>query len=118
MSVSSSSLIAAVLDQSPLPPGALPVVPTDLLVALRAVPDPRCRRGTRHGFVAVLGVAVCAVLAGARSYTAIAEWAQDLPAAVLLRLGWAAGRRASRRSGGSCSAWMASCWSRSSRAGS
>jgi DDE_Tnp_1-associated/Transposase DDE domain len=62
-------------------------VPEDLLSALRAVTDPRCRRGVRHQLVAVLGVAVCAVLAGARSYVAIAEWAHDLPAAVRARLG-------------------------------
>jgi hypothetical protein len=36
--------------------------------------------------VAVLGVAVCAVLAGARSYVAIAEWAHDPPVAVRCRL--------------------------------
>ena len=59
----------------------------DLLAALRAVTDPRCRRGVRHQLVAVLGVAVCAVLAGARSYVAIAEWAHDLPASVRKRLG-------------------------------
>ena len=41
----------------------------------------------RHQLVAVLGVAVCAVLAGARCYVAIAEWAHDLPAAVRVRLG-------------------------------
>jgi predicted transposase YbfD/YdcC len=35
---------------------------------------------------------VCAVLAGARSYVAIAEWAHDLPVSVRLRLG--IGRRA------------------------
>jgi hypothetical protein len=42
--------------------------------------------GARHQLVAVLGVAVCAVLAGARSYVAIAEWAHDLPVAVRRRL--------------------------------
>lgn len=62
-------------------------VPDDLLRALGAVTDPRCRRGVRHQLVAVLGVAVCAVLAGARSYVAIAEWAHDLPALVRKRLG-------------------------------
>jgi predicted transposase YbfD/YdcC len=62
-------------------------VPADLLAALRAVTDPRCRRGVRHQLVAVLGIAVCAVLAGARSYVAIAEWGQDLPVALLRRLG-------------------------------
>jgi len=87
VSVSSSLLIADVLEQRQVPPGALEPVPTDLLVALRAVSDPRCRRGTRHRFNAVLGLAVCAVLAGARSYTAIAEWAQDLTPTVGQRLG-------------------------------
>lgn len=62
-------------------------VPADLLAALRAITDPRCRRGVRHQLVAVLGAAVCAVLAGARSYVAIAEWAHDLPVAVRKRLG-------------------------------
>ncbi len=62
-------------------------VPADLLAALRAITDPRCRRGVRHPLVAVLGPAVCAVLAGARSYVAIAEWAHDLPAGVRERLG-------------------------------
>jgi predicted transposase YbfD/YdcC len=62
-------------------------VPEDLLAAFRAITDPRCRRGVRHQLVAVLGVAVCAVLAGARSYVAIAEWAHDLPVFVRKRLG-------------------------------
>jgi DDE_Tnp_1-associated len=35
--------------------------------------DPRRRRGVRHRLVVILGLAVCAVLAGARSFTAIAE---------------------------------------------
>ncbi len=62
-------------------------VPGDLLAALAAVPDPRARRGVRHCLVAVLGVAVCAVLAGARTYVGIAEWAHDLPVGVRVRLG-------------------------------
>jgi hypothetical protein len=41
----------------------------------------------RHQSVVVLGVAVCAVLAGARSYVAIAEWVHDLPAQIRRRLG-------------------------------
>jgi hypothetical protein len=48
-----------------------------LLQALAAVPDPRARRGVRHRLAVILGLAVCAVLAGARSLTAIAEWAAD-----------------------------------------
>ena len=58
-----------------------------LLAYLAAVPDPRRRRGVRHRLVAVLAVAVCAVLAGARSFAAIGEWAADVPVGVLAALG-------------------------------
>ena len=61
--------------------------PTDLVAALATVPDPRARRGIRHRLVTVLALAVCAVLAGARSYVAIAEWAHDLPLGARVRLG-------------------------------
>ena len=56
--------------------------PTDVVAALATVPDPRARRGIRHRLVTMLALAVCAVLAGARSYVAIAEWAHDLPLGV------------------------------------
>jgi DDE_Tnp_1-associated/Transposase DDE domain len=46
-----------------------------LLAVLAGVADPRHRRGVRHRLAVFLGLAVCAVLAGARSFTAIAEWA-------------------------------------------
>ncbi|MDP9353977.1 MAG: ISAs1 family transposase [Chloroflexota bacterium] len=46
-----------------------------LLQALSAVPDPRRRRGRRHSLQSILLVAVSAVLAGARSYAAIGDWA-------------------------------------------
>jgi predicted transposase YbfD/YdcC len=58
-----------------------------LLDYLAGVPDPRQRRGRRHALVGVLGVAVCAVLAGARSLAAIGEWASDAPCHVLAALG-------------------------------
>ena len=61
--------------------------PADLVAALATVPDPRSRRGIRHRLVSVLALAVCAVLAGARSYVGIAEWAHDLPLGVRIRLG-------------------------------
>ena len=66
--------------------------PTDLVAALATVPDPRARRGIRHRLVTVLALAVCAVLTGARSYVAIAEWAHDLPLGVRIRLGLTVGR--------------------------
>jgi predicted transposase YbfD/YdcC len=50
-----------------------------LPTALAHVPDPRARRGVRHQLAVVLTAAVCAVVAGYRSYTAIAEWITDLP---------------------------------------
>lgn len=58
-----------------------------LLSLLARVPDPRKPRGVRHRVVAVLGLSVCAVMAGARSYVAIAEWAADADAATLAELG-------------------------------
>ena len=54
---------------------------------LAALPDPRDRRGLRHDLAGVLAVAVCAVLAGAKSLAAIGEWAADAPPDVLLSLG-------------------------------
>ena len=51
--------------------------PARLLPVLAAIPDPRARRGVRHRLAVILSLAVCAVLAGARSFTAIAEWAAD-----------------------------------------
>jgi predicted transposase YbfD/YdcC len=48
-----------------------------LLEVLESVPDPRKKRGVRHRFAAILFVSVCAVVSGARSFAAIAEWAAD-----------------------------------------
>jgi hypothetical protein len=61
--------------------------PEGLLDALGQVPDPRDRRGIRYRLVPVLAIAVCAMLAGARSYAAIAEFAADAPARLRARLG-------------------------------
>jgi DDE_Tnp_1-associated/Transposase DDE domain len=58
-----------------------------LLAVLASVADPRHRRGVRHRLAVILGLAVCAVLAGARSFTAIAEWAADADADTLRALG-------------------------------
>jgi DDE_Tnp_1-associated len=51
----------------------------DLLACLATVPDPRAACDRRHPLVAILGLAAAAVLAGARSVTAIAEWVADAP---------------------------------------
>ena len=60
----------------------------DLLRALAAVPDPRRRRGVRYRLASLLAVAVCAVLAGATTFAAIADWAADLDASARRRLGF------------------------------
>jgi predicted transposase YbfD/YdcC len=54
---------------------------------LAKVIDPRHRRGIRYRLAVILALAVCAVLAGARSFTAIAEWAADADEETLARLG-------------------------------
>ncbi|MEW2467968.1 ISAs1 family transposase [Streptomyces sp. NPDC046994] len=58
-----------------------------LVEVLGRIPDPRRRRGVRHPVAALIAVAVCAVTAGARGFTAIGEWACDAGAAALTRLG-------------------------------
>lgn len=74
-----SSPIPAVVDQ----PGRA----AELLDLLAQVPDPRDPRGVRYPLTGVLAVAVSAVLAGARSFAAIGEWAGDLSGQALARLG-------------------------------
>jgi hypothetical protein len=61
--------------------------PPDLLAYLATIPDPRARAGRRHALVAILALAAAAVLAGARSFAAIAEWAADAPPAIRSALG-------------------------------
>jgi predicted transposase YbfD/YdcC len=58
-----------------------------LVEVLAGVPDPRSRRGVRHQLAVVLALGVCAVVAGARSYAAIGQWAGDLSAQQVTRLG-------------------------------
>jgi DDE_Tnp_1-associated/Transposase DDE domain len=75
----SSSSLTVVLDalaEAGLPPGSLHAGESiTLLQALSAVPDPRRARGRRHSLQSVLFLALGAVLAGARSWAAIAQWA-------------------------------------------
>ena len=63
------------------------LVVLSLVEALSAVPDPRSARGLRHGVLAVLLIGACAVLSGARSFAAIAEYAHDAGHGVLAALG-------------------------------
>jgi predicted transposase YbfD/YdcC len=82
-----SSPIPSGLTHLDLAPPLRPGESADLLACLAALPDPRARRGRRHALVSILAVAAAAVLAGARSLTAIAEWATDVPQPVLAALG-------------------------------
>lgn len=59
-----------------------------LLAFLAEVPDPRSRHGRQHSLPAVLALVCCAVLCGARSVTAIAQWGQDQDIALMHRLGF------------------------------
>ena len=86
MPARTSSLIPALRAQPDVPVDLDAAGCADLLQQLASLPDPRRRRGRRHGITAVLAVAVCAVLAGARSFAAISEWAADVPLAVLVAL--------------------------------
>jgi predicted transposase YbfD/YdcC len=67
--------------------GASSGSPSGLLLVLEGVADPRKRRGVRHRLAVILGLAVCAVLAGARTFTAIAEWAADADEATMAEFG-------------------------------
>lgn len=87
-----SSLISSL---SQAPPITVAQSAAGLPAALASLPDPRARRGVRHQLAVVVGAAVCAVVAGCRSYTAIAEWVADAPASTVAALGMNPFRRPS-----------------------
>jgi len=59
-----------------------------LLHFLNEIPDPRSRNGRQHPLSAVLALACCAILCGARSYAAIGQWAHDHDIELMHRLGF------------------------------
>lgn len=63
-----------------------------LLAAFAAVPDPRSRHGRRHPLPAVLALATAAMLCGARSLYAIAQWGRLQPPEAVAALGFTRGR--------------------------
>jgi predicted transposase YbfD/YdcC len=83
LSSSIPSGLTALGHAGPLRPAETP----HLLSYLATVTDPRTRAGRRHPLVAILVLAAAAVLAGARSIAAIAEWAADAPQPVRAALG-------------------------------
>src|SRR4051795_3919185 len=79
----SASSLSALLPVSGAVPGPLSAADSIRLVqALKAVPDPRRRRGRRHGLQSVLLLALQAVMAGASSWVAIAQWSATAPQAL------------------------------------
>lgn len=59
-----------------------------MLAAFATVPDPRLPRGRRHPLPAVLALATAAMLCGARSLYAIAQWGRLQPPEVVRALGF------------------------------
>ena len=64
----------------------------ELREALDGVPDHRKSQGRRHPLGAVLSLAVCAMLCGARSLYAIAQWGRDHGAVTGQLLGFSPGK--------------------------
>jgi hypothetical protein len=58
-----------------------------LIDLLRTIVDPRKPRGVRHPVVTITAIAIMAALSGARSFQAIADWAQGLSREALRQLG-------------------------------
>ena len=57
--------------------GRVEGVGSTLMEVFASVPDPRGKHGRRHPLGAILGLAVCAMLCGARSLYAIGQWGRD-----------------------------------------
>src|SRR5258708_31393231 len=66
--------------------------PLSLLEALAQIPDPRSRRGRRHPLPAILSLAVLAMLTGAKSYQAIAQFGRDKGFPLAHALGFTRGK--------------------------
>jgi predicted transposase YbfD/YdcC len=79
--------LTPVIAGEPVVPPPSAEVPERLLDVLNMVADPRKPRGCRFTLASILATALAATIAGAQSFSAIAEWAADAPAAVLARLG-------------------------------
>jgi hypothetical protein len=63
-----------------------------LLEVLSQVPDPRSRHGRRHPLPAILSLTVVAMLSGAKSYQAIAQFGRDKGVALAHALGFRRGK--------------------------
>ena len=59
-----------------------------LLHFLGEIPDPRSPKGRQHPLPAILALSCCAIMCGARGYSAIAQWAHDHDISLMHRLGF------------------------------
>ncbi len=57
-----------------------------LLKVLLTIPDSRMARGIRHHRLAILSIAICAIICGATSFDAIAQWGKACSQKTLKRL--------------------------------
>jgi len=57
-----------------------------LIDVLKTVHDPRSRQGRRHPQISVLAMATCAMLSGAKSFSAIYEWTEKVSSKQLTSL--------------------------------
>jgi predicted transposase YbfD/YdcC len=71
------SVLPAAADLPDRPDGLSQAETITLVAALKSVPDPRQARGRRYSLQAVLMLALTGVMAGARSWTALAQWARE-----------------------------------------
>src|SRR5262245_9286610 len=62
--------------------------PGSLLAHLARIPDPRSPHGRRFPLTALLAAACAAILCGARSFAAIAQWARSQDLRLMHRLGF------------------------------
>jgi predicted transposase YbfD/YdcC len=62
--------------------------PRPLIEVFAMIPDVRKPRGKRHPLAAIFALACCAMLCGARSYSAIAEWGRNYGTRIAQALGF------------------------------